>query len=208
MFKCERIENLYYKGELTGYRYMGALETCRTLYEFEENDGSITLDNILKKDNYKKIQPNDYCEECGYFNECKRKDDLLDDSLECKDESFFDLDKDMNQKVFYYNEKLNSAVIFSVDGDICCDRDYFDSVDNLLRDIYEGVNSPYSKYLIDDFEEIAEGLKLKDNLMYIRYINAEGFVDNNVIVTLCSLEGKKIYSIVDLISILYKKGNE
>lgn len=205
MFKYERTENLYHKGELTGYRYLGALETCRTLYEFEENDGSTCLDNVLKKDNYKKIQPDDYCEECEYSSECKRKDNLMDDSLECKDESFFNLDKDMNQKVFYYNEQLNSAVVFSVDGDICCDRDYFDSVDNLLKDIYDGINSPYS--MIEDFEEISEGLKLKDNLMYIRYINAEGYVDNDVIVSLCSLKDKKIYSIVDVINLLYRRDN-
>ena len=61
--------------------------------------------------------------------------------------------------------------------------------------------------MIEDFEEISEGLKLKDNLMYIRYINAEGYVDNDVIVSLCSLKDKKIYSIVDVINLLYRRDN-
>lgn len=203
MKKYERMDNLYYKGKRTGYRYFGTLECCYTMSEFnpkpnsEEEYGSI--DNILRKEDYEDVTKP--CKDCKYSSNCEKKNNVFDETLSCKLGNFENIVKDITQKIVFYNEQLNSAVMFSVEGDFVCDNYGFETVEDLLDDIYDGVNSPYADDSIDYFEEIGEGLELRDNLMYIRYINAECQVDNDVIKTYCSLKGKKIYGMMDIISI-------
>ena len=214
MTKHERMENLFYKNEETGYRYLGALESCYTLFEFttkekeEEPYISSCMANILRRDEYEDLSEGTKdCVECEYYSSCERKDYILDDRKPCLAENFYNLDKDINQKVVFYDEQLNSAVVFSVDADVCCGNEGFETINDLLDDIYDGINSPYSEYTLDSYEEIETALKLKNNLMYIRYANAEGYVDCDVVSTFRSLEGKKIHTIVD-ISCLLNKGDE
>ena len=203
MKKYERMSNLYYKGKRTGYRYFGTLESCYTMSEFRPKHDSTeeygSIDNILRKEDYDDV--NRPCENCKYSSNCDKKNNVFDEELSCKFGYFDNIVKDVIQKVVFYNEKLNSAVIFSVEGDFVCDNYGFETVEDLLDDIYDGVNSPYAEDSIDYFEEIGEGLELKDNLMYIRYINAECQVDNDVVKTYCSLRDKKIYGIMDIITI-------
>ena len=201
----EKFDNLFYLGKKTGYRYLGSLECCYTLSSFREDKetGRQSIDNILRKDDY--ADNKKYCDKCSSNSYCKRKDDIFNQELECDVNEFF-VERDVTQQIVFYNERLNSAVVFSVDGDFVCDNFGFNTVESLLWDIYNGVNSPYSEEYLQDDKEIEMALNKRDNLMYIRYLNSCD-VDCNVCSSYRSLKDKKVYSLYDIVCVL-NEGDE
>lgn len=195
-----RFENLKFKNQRTDYRYFGCLECCYTLGTFQESKRTKgpSFDNILRKDEYEDNKK--YCNTCSFSENCERKNDIFNDSLDCEMGDFF-VENEVTQQVIFYNEKLNSAVVFSVDSDSIANDWGFDSIEDLLWDIYNGVNSPYSEGYLEDITDIEEALNKKDNLMFIRYINSIE-VDFNICPSYRSLKDRKIYTLYDIISIL------
>ena len=200
MKKVDKFDNLFYLGKKTGYRYMGSLECCYTMSSFQESKETKrqSIDNILRKEDYE--DSSKYCKECEYSESCERKDDIFNESLNCEMGDFF-IEKDVTQQIVYYNEKLNSAIVFSVDGDFVTGNWGFDTVEDLLWDVYNGVNSPYSEEYLKEDKEIEMAMTKKDNLMYIRYINSD-VVDCNVCSSYRNLKDRKIYSLYDIVGIL------
>lgn len=84
--------------------------------------------------------------------------------------------KDVVETVVYYNSELNSAIVFEVSGDF-------------FSNIFE-----FGKSL----EEFTELLNQRDNVVYFNEVHSEN-VCNFVNYNYCSLKGKYICTIVDVL---------
>lgn len=196
----KRFENLMVKGTDTGYRYMGTLEEAQTLgilYDKGNLDRRICT-NILEKDSY--AEPILHCKAigCEKISDCTLKTDVFDKRVEC--EEFDTLEKEVIQTVVYYNELINSAVVFEVVGDFCVGNHGFDTINELIEDIYSSDNSPFAmttehKSSLDEFMEV---LEKNNNLVFFSYLNSD-FTDDDVDYYYRSLKGKKIRTIVDIL---------
>ena len=195
-----KFENLKINGTLTDYRYMGTIEEAQTIgifYEYKDPKTSI-MTNILEAENY--MPPIEYCKEikCSKFANCPLKTEDIDKRVECTEFSM--LEKDIIQTVVYYNEKKNSAVVFEVLGNSLTEDMGFSTIEDLLDNIYSGVNSPFA-ILVEDKEHINalfDLLNEKDNIVFFSYINTD-FTDDFVDYHYRSFKGKKIKGIIDIL---------
>ena len=196
----KRFENLMVKGTDTGYRYMGTLEEAQTLgILYDKGDLERRLcGNILEKDSY--AEPILHCKAigCEKISDCTLKTDVFDKRVEC--EEFDTLEKEVIQTVVYYNELINSAVVFEVLGDFCVGNHGFDNINELIDDIYSSSNSPFVMITEDkvSFNKFMKALESENNLVYFSYINSD-FTDDDVDYYYRSLKGKKIRTIVDIL---------
>lgn len=196
----KRFENLKFMGEDTGYRYFGAVEkadTVGTFYESEDTLDSVTT-NILNAADY--VDVNEHCKgiECESFDTCEFRKGSIDENAEC--EIYGPLDKDITQAVVYYNEKINSAIVFEVSGECLVENYGFNCIDDLIDDILTGENSPYANCFDEDkiIENFKKVLEIPNNLVYFWHINID-CSDNFVDCHYRGLKGKRIHSIVDIL---------
>lgn len=196
----KRFENLKFMGEDTGYRYFGAVEeasTVGTFYESEDTLDSVTT-SILNAADY--VDVNEHCKgiECESFDTCTYRKGSIDENAEC--EIYGPLDKDINQIVVYYNEEINSAVVFEVSGECLVQNYGFKCIDDLIDDILTGGVSPYANHfdsegLIEDFKKV---LEIPNNVIYFWYLNTEDS-DTFIDCVYRSLKGKRVRSIIDIL---------
>ena len=174
-----RLENLKFQGEKTGYRYMGSIESCYHLIAFtkKNDDGHKIIDNILCKDNEEYVPIEEICNNCESKDECDVKDKIFDISSDYCDE-FGWVSRDIIQKVVYYDEKLNSAVVFVVNADYVVYNYGFENIVDLIDDIYTGVNSPYN-YMNENLDYTFKADKnLKEALLF-----KNSFITSQLIIT-------------------------
>lgn len=153
----KRLENLKYKGVETGFIYMGSIDENRMQNEYYEiiNEAVQSGKLGVGKTNYTEQELNEFFEEnqeddCGIL--------------------------DVMQKVVYYNPVINTSIIFEVIGDVCCHNYGHFNINDLIKDIYEGVNSLYAD-IQESGGKIEEDLKgylsEKDSVVTIEYIDGE-----------------------------------
>lgn len=205
----KRFENFKVNGKDTGYRYMGVLENCETLGAFHSKDdcGTSYRRTILDDSPYYEFGEKDYLDtpiehcskiECKHFDKCELKGKDFDTLSECPMDEF-PLDLGVVQYVVYYNEKLNSAIVFEVHGDYCEDNYGFDNISDIINDIYFSNNSTYRFFRADFSFEVA--METKNNIILTSYSNENEDMEW-VNLNYASLEGKRVLGIMDILNTL------
>ncbi len=151
-----RLNNLKINGEYTDFLYMGAVESTLHNAWLSDDEGCKELGRLFDVDKSMRCNP---CGKCVDF-------DICDDKVSDRDGGFI-VEPDIVQDIVYYNHKSNSAVIFSVYIDSAEEHFGFETVSDLIDDIYNGGNSVFSE--LSEDVDFAKALFEKDNIVYVHY---------------------------------------
>lgn len=208
----KRFENFKVNGKETAYRYMGTFEDVETISAFysKEDIGASYYRSILDTKPYEEwgknrdylATPIEHCKgiNCKYFAECQVKDKGFDALNNCV-MGEYPMDKRVTQYVVYYNELINSAIVFMIHPDYYVDDYGLENISDIVDDIYMSDKSTYRFFQSDFSFEVA--MEKENNVICTSYSNSDGGEDMEwVSLNYRSLEGKKIMGIIDILKVL------
>lgn len=187
-----RLNNLKINGEFTDFLYMGAMESTLHNAWLKDNEGCKNLGRLFDAEKSERINP---CSKCADF-------DICDDKVSDLDGGFI-VEPDILQDVVYYNHKFNSAIIFSIYTDSTDGEFGFETVADLIEEIYEGFSSPFPYLTEEQTTDFVKAIYERDNIVYVHY--SCGNVVNDIYhldLHFGSLKDVNVKSMIDILKVV------
>lgn len=187
-----RLNNLKINGEFTDFLYMGAIESALHNAWLKDNEGCKNLGRLFDVEKSERVNPCSHCEDF----------DICDDKVSDRDGGFI-VEPDILQDIVYYNHKFNSAIIFSIYTDSSDGEFGFETVSDIIDEIYDGISSPFPNLTEKETTDFIKAIYEKDNIVYVHY--SCGNVVNDIYhldLHFGSLKDVNVKSMIDVLKVV------